>query len=220
MRPFKHSLNFQRTLATKISPDALSDTMNLFDLNTLSYENLRFLLQLPVMQRQILVNTHLLFHFSKIPISSDQMMELLNSNFAPENTFALVRARYYRNPAFIPVIQNRLLQYSDENRNRALVTLSILAGKRFSLLDLGDLARRRMTSPFFFVECTNWNPRSMLSQVSETIKHEAIFNACLREKARTARCRLQESIESKGWFTMPLDSRDLSLVGQVIGDQK
>lgn len=146
-------------------------------------------------------------------LSVAELKEFAVSSNEAENRYALIRARYERDPSLVDVIQKQMQNYGDEVVYAALSTLSLMRGQKVTLDDWRQVRGGRSLAVSFFEPRCDGLTFESLEQLSA--QQVSLLNVCLRERADRADLFLLEDIEDAGWIAPPLSSFQKSIVSEV-----
>lgn len=134
-------------------------------------------------------------------ITLTELADLLSSNNDIKIQFALLKARYERDPSLIPMIEKNLNTYKERNQGLALKTLSILYGQHIWLDNWANYKNGRgivaANSQFFQIDCDRFDLKNLNDIVGQ--------NICIRQFARKKNYQniSPQAIEATDWFDLP-----------------
>ncbi len=194
-------LSFRKLLRSKTQAEDIQAAMALFDPKSLRLAEVRVALKSLSKTVQGKSRNQVLHWFLPAKLSTEDTIELLSSENELESSYALLRARYFRDARFLPVIQKELKSYSEEQKWEARNTLGVLIGRQLSLSEFADLLReKRLALKFYEAHCDRVN----LDELTEKSKEgTALLNICLRENGREL-AGLPQRVEDNGWLEPPL----------------
>lgn len=139
------------------------------------------------------------------PWADDQRLgQFLSSSDPLLQEFALRRIALDRGAVWLPRLQERILSLSERNRRHALLVISLLSGRRFSV-DQWEEASRAKDLTYLHVDCSRFGA---LELSALRLEDEAALNVCYREKVRRGEIALD-------WIDLPLDAEYLRRLRRV-----
>lgn len=173
---------FQATISTKTTAGALHMAINLYDAAIFSKSHLDLIFdRLETLDAQ---NTSNFSLYTLLPakLSTEETLSYLTSTSMYRVNYALIRARFYRDSAFVPAIERKLSTLSFEQKRSAMKTLAILDGRELDYYE--EYARitsgRSLASAPQMIDCGAFSKtltdfKSLKPEMTQSL------NACLRE---------------------------------------
>jgi hypothetical protein len=217
LNPASSGLNFEKAIRSKSTLGAIYQTLQLFDPAQLGVKELKIVFsrfEVLHLGNTYQTSTYLL----PARITPTEMVELLKSDNHFETNYAVYRARFYRDEAYLPVILRNVDQYTNSCQYCALESLSLLAGQKSGL----NLYRRyregrlNLDQIFIKVKCDDLLKKAIADLKPED---EGEINICVREKVRDLGFNLIDNVNANGWIKVPFGPESREILTKVMGMQ-
>ncbi len=210
-------IDFEKLINSRKTIPAIQSAYELYDPETLTLNDLRTVFR-AFKKLGYQDDARAYFPFLEAEVSPAQMIGLFGSEDKMENAYALLRARYDRDPAYTKPILGNLPRYSEKTLLVALDTLSILRSSRVTLEDWRMIRNgRSLAAVKEEANCAKLHVDS-LSGLKPS--DAGLFNICLRQKANKFDSDLISAIEHVGWFEIPLSAAGIWTANKVFHPQE
>jgi hypothetical protein len=207
-----HSLDLARALATKTNLDQVAQIEACFDLTKFTLPEIRLFLGKLTKVRMGEDVDYYVYNFLNQAFQFDEIAPLLESKDDETVFFALVYARFHRDPRYIPAILSTLPRYPYYLQMASQFTLSLLSGRHILPRELDSLASGKLKPIFSAVDCAKYT----LPPVKDLATQDALLNICIRVRGLSLSGGVQQSIDNHGWITPPLSHRVKDHLKQVL----
>jgi len=143
------NLQFKRVLANKKELPEILAMVSLFEISDLGVDEIDLLFS-KMAEARSWPDKIAFLRLLPAKIATKDIVKLLDQSNDRAIYYALLRARYERQPELIPEITKRITGYKDKLRWEALQTISLLSGRYVGLDDFEKITKdRSLASPFY-----------------------------------------------------------------------
>lgn len=204
------AVKFENVIKAQKKADTLVRIFHLYDPATPSFAQIE---ALTLKLDKLLKNERadfFLYNLVRSDLSTKQVIKLLESKTATRAHVGILNARYRSESKLIQTIQKQIGRYPDPLKLEALMSLSVLNGKRLGIDDLNEIknSERKLAS-------TSLDETSCEGLAPESIKalekaDPSQLNFCVRRKALKDSPGTIQRVEAGGWYESPFTSAQLS----------
>ena len=200
------ALSFDGMIASKKKTADLSAVLDQWNISTLDQAGVRaFYKKADELRIGYLHNAYDLLA-AKITKDELKQMIVVENHQGDTNLlkYALLRAKYYREPEYVEVILNQFPQYSDNVKSHALGTLSALVGEKNDLEKyIGYRMGKQLNKKFYNPDCSLLDSKNSERVIQDL--GDASLNICLRDKVfRSHDIGRMITFDNMGWLSKPL----------------